>query len=861
MLGWADTAAALTSMGFTPDEQRALFAMLAALLHLSNLAYDDDAKGAAKTTPGCAAALGAAAHVLGASNLETLLTVREMAVKDEVMRIELRADQAAHARDGLLKSLYGLAFGWVVAKINTAMRRDGGGAAYVGGEGDVYVDALDIFGFENFGVNSFEQLCINFANEKLHQLFLYAMFKAEHEVIALEKVSLPPVDYADNERCLQMLERAPSGVFHLLDTCCRVNSSPSNFCLQVHAEHAACEFLVLGINGCNEDRAFTVRHFAGDVEYAVDDFLKKNAETMEVMTRQLLATPALAFLQATYDDAEETRAEREAAGGLRRSSSMGGGSSGALLRSGSAPGGLGPGSPRRSSVGRVASTTGRRFLADMGLLMTQLSSTTAHFVHCVKPNGMEQPELLSYEMVAEQLTSLGTLEAVQLMGLGYPVRIKYDDLRRRYLARLGGITGITLLSPKLFVEMMLEVCEVPLCDFKLGVSRLFLKHRAAQQLDELQGFEGSELEPIVKAKVAEFWAAAERIQGRLLTYYRRRQYRQLFQGVMTAQKYLRMWLAMRRYRRTLESARVIQHAIRSRALRLAYESAREQRHALRILQRWARMATARHRYAAVRNAALTIQRAQRNRAPELNLWEKTGRLLQEVFGKLQLFNDQNNPELPTLRANTRPSERPPPVDDGSDAPVTPATGAVIALGAGAALAAAADGALSPVTPATPRADAPDAGTVVPSEAPPPPPERRLSLTDVKFSDLFKRPSFVLDAFLGRSSTMEMEESDEVRAAEEAAAAVAADLDAAADAAAAGDDAAAAIDAAAAGDLTATRAVAVAVGRRGRRRVVGGRLGGRRRRPRRRRRRHRRGGGGAAGQHMGGAGAIPRVGRG
>ena len=97
-----------------------------------------------------------------------------------------------------------------------------------------------------------------------------------------------------------------------------------------------------------------------------------------------------------------------------------------------------------------------------------------------------------------------------------------------------------------------------------------------------------------------------------------------------------------------------------------------------------------------------------------------------------------------------------------------------------------------MTPATPRADAPDAGTVVPREAPPPPPERRLSLTDVKFSDLFKRPSAARDAFLGRSSTMEMEESDEVRAAEEAAAAVAADLDAAADAAAAGDDAAAAI---------------------------------------------------------------------
>ena len=96
----------------------------------------------------------------------------------------------------------------------------------------------------------------------------------------------------------------------------------------------------------------------------------------------------------------------------------------------------------------------------MGSLMAQLQASTAHFVHCVKPNGMEQPELLSYEMVAEQLVSLGTLEAVELMGLGYPVRIPYDDVRRRYAGRLSAIAGVWMLSPKLFTEMMLEVCEV-----------------------------------------------------------------------------------------------------------------------------------------------------------------------------------------------------------------------------------------------------------------------------------------------------------------------------------------------------------------------------------------------------------------
>ena len=111
---------------------------------------------------------------------------------------------------------------------------------------------MDIFGFENFVHNSFEQLCINFANEKLHQLFLYTMFKAEEAVIARERGQLPQVEYCDNYRCLQLLEDTPNGIFHLLDTCCRVPSTPASFCLQVHEVHLSeCEFLVPSINRCS----------------------------------------------------------------------------------------------------------------------------------------------------------------------------------------------------------------------------------------------------------------------------------------------------------------------------------------------------------------------------------------------------------------------------------------------------------------------------------------------------------------------------------------------------------------------------------------------------------------------------------
>ena len=135
-----------------------------------------------------------------------------MEVRGESMRIDLRADQANTALQGLLKSLYGLGFHWVVSRVNE-MLREGTGMRGTEtnkwAEGTVFLDALDIFGFENFRTNSFEQLCINFANEKLHQLYLLTMFKAEQDVIRLEKVEVPKVDYSDNERCLHMLAPKP----------------------------------------------------------------------------------------------------------------------------------------------------------------------------------------------------------------------------------------------------------------------------------------------------------------------------------------------------------------------------------------------------------------------------------------------------------------------------------------------------------------------------------------------------------------------------------------------------------------------------------------------------------------------------
>ena len=187
-----------------------------------------------------------------------------------------------------------------------------------------------------------------------------------------------------------------------------------------------------------------MRHFAGDVTYQVEAFVQKNTETMEAQTRQLLRAPGLAFLKPILEQQRVVgafAADADVPPGLPPSTAAGGGvgQSALLARSGAgANGTLAAGGGRwgdvrkaamqtslnssssSSDVGRVATSTGKRFLRDMSRLMGQLQASSAHFVHCVKPNGMEQPELLSYEMVAEQLTSLGTLETTFIPPLACP---------------------------------------------------------------------------------------------------------------------------------------------------------------------------------------------------------------------------------------------------------------------------------------------------------------------------------------------------------------------------------------------------------------------------------------------------------
>ena len=187
------TCAALDALGCATEDVHSLLGLLAALLHLGNATFEDDINGNARPSPGAGAdAVAAAGKALRSPDVESLLLHRSLTVRGELMRIDLRAEQADHLLRGLLKSLYTLGFAWIVKSVNTMLQNPAFGGAWPAAS--TLIDILDIFGFENFVHNSFEQLCINFANEKLHQLFLHTMFKAEEAVIARERVQLPSVE-------------------------------------------------------------------------------------------------------------------------------------------------------------------------------------------------------------------------------------------------------------------------------------------------------------------------------------------------------------------------------------------------------------------------------------------------------------------------------------------------------------------------------------------------------------------------------------------------------------------------------------------------------------------------------------------
>ncbi|XP_068090242.1 unconventional myosin-IXb isoform X3 [Hyperolius riggenbachi] len=286
---------AMEMVGFLPATRQQIFSVLSAILYLGNVTYKKKATGRDEGLDvGPPEVLDSLSQLLQVKRemLVEALTKRKTVTVNEKLILPYSVNEAVTARDSMAKSLYSALFDWIVLRINHALlnKKDVEEAVNC-----LSIGVLDIFGFEDFENNSFEQFCINYANEQLQYYFNQHIFKLEQEEYQGEGISWHNIDYTDNVGCIHLISKKPTGLFYLLD-------EESNF------PHATYRTLLAKFKQQHEDNkyfvgtpvmepAFIIRHFAGKVKYQIKDFREKNTDFMRPDIVALLRSSDSAYIR------------------------------------------------------------------------------------------------------------------------------------------------------------------------------------------------------------------------------------------------------------------------------------------------------------------------------------------------------------------------------------------------------------------------------------------------------------------------------------------------------------------------------------------------------------------------------------
>ncbi|XVE50396.1 hypothetical protein DITRI_Ditri01bG0159200 [Diplodiscus trichospermus] len=377
---------ALDVVQICKEEQEQVFAMLAAVLWLGNISYqviDNENHIEASADE----ALTTAARLVGCAPHELMqaLSTHRIRVGKDIIAKKLTLQQAIDTRDALAKFIYASLFDWLVEQINKSLEA---GKQCTGRS----ISILDIFGFESFKKNSFEQFCINYANERLQQHFKRHLFKLEQEEYELEGIDWTKVDFEDNQKCLDLFEKKPLGLLSLLDEESNFPNATDLTLSNKLKQHLHANSCFKGDRGM----AFSVRHFSGEVLYDTKGFLEKNRDPLNSELVQLLSS--------CTGQLPQFFASKMLNQSLKPATSLD--------------------APKQS--------VSTKFKGQLFKLMHQLENTTPHFIHCIKPNRKKLPGIYEEDLVLQQLRCCGVLEVVRISRSGYPTRITHAEFAERY---------------------------------------------------------------------------------------------------------------------------------------------------------------------------------------------------------------------------------------------------------------------------------------------------------------------------------------------------------------------------------------------------------------------------------------------
>ncbi|KAL5509430.1 hypothetical protein EMCRGX_G004803 [Ephydatia muelleri] len=492
------TIEAMEVIGFSPEDISCVLEMLSAILNLGN------AKFKGHTLPNGSNAckldnlkyVTYACDMLGCSRelMEECLTKRSVETKRDYVLKPLSAAEGAHARDALCKAIYGRMFSWIVGKINSSIK------ASSSVRKKKCMGVLDIYGFEVFAENGFEQFIINYCNEKLQQVFIELTLKSEQDEYEREGIEWTHIDYFNNAVICELIEHPKQGILaYLDDECLRPGETSDDTFLGLPEQ----ELLL---------------HYAAEVTYCAEGFLEKNRDLLYKSLSQAMYACDRSLLKELFPE----------------------------------------GSPDGNSIKRPL-TAGYQFRTSVAELMKNLLSKNPNYIRCIKPNDLKEPRKFDEDLVRHQASYLGLIENVKVRRAGYAYRQLYEQALARYKMLATQTWPVWKGRPKDGVKEVLKSIGKHSEDFSMGRSKVFIRSpKTVFELEELRRKRVEEIATLIQktyrgsVKRRRF-KALRRAQLVLSTNYRTHvcvhKYQKIRKAAIVIQKYFRGWKARKELRR------------------------------------------------------------------------------------------------------------------------------------------------------------------------------------------------------------------------------------------------------------------------------------------------------------------------
>jgi len=429
-----EVVSALKVIDIPEEEVSSMWAVVAAVLHLGNITFTEDEGGNATVEAG--EALESAAELLKVSpgTLRDALTHRTIDARGDVVRSPLTVEQAGYCRDALAKATYSRLFSWLVSSLNRSLRSHSP-------ERKTLFGILDIYGFEIFQNNGYEQFCINYCNEKLQQLFISLTLRSEQEEYEREGIAWEQVEYFDNRVICDLVEEKHKGIIALMDEECLRPGDATDATLLAklaanlrHHKH----FLCYDTSANDKERKtfgasqFRIRHYAGEVAYSAAGFLDKNNDLLYRDLKTALAGSGDPVVAAVFPMSELAEKKRPL-------------------------------------------TAATQFKHSLAALMDTLMSKQPSYVRCIKPNSDKRALLFDQELVRHQVQYLGLMENLRVRRAGFAYRRAYDVFLNRYKS-LCPATWPSYSGPaKDGVRLLVKELGFGEEEYRMGVSKLFIR--------------------------------------------------------------------------------------------------------------------------------------------------------------------------------------------------------------------------------------------------------------------------------------------------------------------------------------------------------------------------------------------------